>query len=159
MWDRGPRPGDATHRIQPADDAINEVARSRADIQVDATDVFADEAKGHEQRANQEEQAREDREHAISSPFRAVDDPQGGNPYLTVRIATGFGQGRNVLIPQSCRGVIAIAGGYGTLSEIAFCRKLNVPLVGLGTWEVDGSFPVVEEPEEAVGLLFERMDV
>ncbi|MBN1827056.1 MAG: TIGR00725 family protein [Candidatus Eisenbacteria bacterium] len=84
-------------------------------------------------------------------------DPDEGNPYLTVRIATGFGQGRNVLIPRSCHGVIAVAGGYGTLSEIALTRKLGVPLVGIDTWDPDGSFPVVSEPEEAVKLLWKQM--
>jgi uncharacterized protein (TIGR00725 family) len=84
-------------------------------------------------------------------------DPHGGNPFLTVRIATGFGHGRNLLIPQSCDGVIAIAGGYGTLSEIALSLKIAVPLVGIGTWSLDGSFPVVEDPDEAVDVLFGRL--
>ncbi|MFH1679127.1 MAG: TIGR00725 family protein [Candidatus Eisenbacteria bacterium] len=84
-------------------------------------------------------------------------DPAGGNDFLTVRVATGFGDGRNLLIPQSCDGVIAIAGAYGTLAEIAFARKLGVPLVGISTWELDGSFPVVDDPEEAVDLLFGRL--
>jgi uncharacterized protein (TIGR00725 family) len=84
-------------------------------------------------------------------------DPAGGNPHLTVRIATGFGHGRNILIPQSCDGVIAVAGGYGTLSEIAFARKIEVPLVGIGTWDPDGSFPVVDDPDEAVEILFRRI--
>jgi hypothetical protein len=87
-----------------------------------------------------------------------VADPEGGNPHLSVRIATGFGHGRNLLIPQSCRGVIAIAGGYGTLSEIALARKIGIPIVGISTWSLDGSFPVVEGPEEAVELLFRRIE-
>lgn len=84
-----------------------------------------------------------------------IADRDGGNDYLSVRIATGFGQGRNILIPQSCHGVIAISGGYGTLSEIAFARKLGVPIVGIGTWNPDDSFPVVDDPVEAVRLLIE----
>jgi len=86
-----------------------------------------------------------------------VDDRALGNRHLTVRVATGFGQGRNVLIPQSSDGVIAVAGGFGTLSEIAFARKLGVPLVGIDTWEADGSFPIVSNPAEAVRLLWERI--
>ncbi|MBM3319486.1 MAG: TIGR00725 family protein [Candidatus Eisenbacteria bacterium] len=84
-------------------------------------------------------------------------NPAEGNAHLTVRIATGFGDGRNILIPQSCDGVIAIAGSYGTLSEIAFARKLGIPLVGISTWELDGSFPVTDDPEEAVELLLGRI--
>jgi uncharacterized protein (TIGR00725 family) len=86
------------------------------------------------------------------------EDPGGGNRHLTVRVATGFGHGRNVLIPRSCNGVIAIAGGYGTLSEIALARKMGVPVVGVDTWDPDGSFPVVPGGEEAVDLLFRRME-
>lgn len=86
-----------------------------------------------------------------------TDDRDGGNEHLSVRIATGSGQGRNILIPQSCHGVIAIAGGYGTLSEIAFARKLDIPIVGIDTWNPDSSFPVVSDPKEAVNLLFERI--
>ncbi len=85
-------------------------------------------------------------------------DPAGGNRHLAVRIATGFGQGRNLLIPQSCRGVIAVSGGYGTLSEIALARKIGVPIVGIGTWDPDGSFPVVSDPAEAVRLLYEKIE-
>jgi len=96
-------------------------------------------------------------EGGIAVGILPVADPEGGNPHLTVRIATGFGQGRNALIPQSCRGVIAVAGGYGTLSEIALARKAGVPLVGIDTWDPDGSFPVVADPEEAVELLWKRM--
>jgi uncharacterized protein (TIGR00725 family) len=86
------------------------------------------------------------------------EDPAGGSPHLTVRVVTGFGHGRNVLIPRSCQGVIAISGGYGTLSEIAFARKMNVPVVGIDTWELDHSFPVVGDPREAVELLFKRIE-
>ncbi len=86
------------------------------------------------------------------------DDPESGNRHLAVRVATGFGHGRNVLIPRSCHGVIAVAGGYGTLSEIALTLKMGVPLVGVETWDPDGSFPVVSGGEEAVDLLFRRLE-
>jgi predicted Rossmann-fold nucleotide-binding protein len=32
--------------------------------------------------------------------------------------------------------VVAIGGGWGTLSEIALALKTGVPVVGVGTWEV-----------------------
>ena len=34
--------------------------------------------------------------------------------------------------------MVAIGGGYGTLSEIAFALKAGRPVVGIGTWEIDG---------------------
>jgi hypothetical protein len=34
---------------------------------------------------------------------------------------------------------------------------MGKPLVGLSTWPLDGSYPVVDDPEEAVELLYERL--
>src|SRR5436190_9973847 len=79
-----------------------------------------------------------------------------GNPYLTVSISTGMGEMRNALIVRSADALIAIAGEFGTLSEIALALKIGVPVVGLGTWELAKSgrkaqpFAEVETPEEAV---------
>jgi uncharacterized protein (TIGR00725 family) len=58
------------------------------------------------------------------------------NPYVDIPIATGMGQARNVIVVSSAQSVIAISGGYGTLSEIAHALKLGIPVVGLGTWQL-----------------------
>jgi uncharacterized protein (TIGR00725 family) len=58
------------------------------------------------------------------------------NPYLTFSIVTGLGEGRNIVLVRSCDAIIAIGGGYGTLSEIAFAHKLDVPVVGINTWSL-----------------------
>jgi uncharacterized protein (TIGR00725 family) len=55
----------------------------------------------------------------------------GANPYVTLPIATGLGIARNVIIVRSSRVLIAISGGPGTLSEIAFALQLGVPVVSL----------------------------
>lgn len=47
-------------------------------------------------------------------------DPAKANPYVNVPIATGIGIARNAIIARSALCLIAIGGGYGTLSEIAF---------------------------------------
>jgi uncharacterized protein (TIGR00725 family) len=80
-----------------------------------------------------------------------------GNPYLTVAVATGMGEMRNALNVRTSDAVIAVAGEFGTLSEIAFALKTGVPVVGLRTWELAkaGGEPVdaivrVSTPEEAV---------
>lgn len=80
-----------------------------------------------------------------------------GNPHLTVALPTGMGEMRNVLNVRSADAVIAVAGEFGTLSEIAFALKTGVPVVGLRTWELakDGGEPVdaivrAGTPEEAV---------
>lgn len=80
-----------------------------------------------------------------------------GNPYLTVAVATGMGEMRNALNVRTSDAVIAVAGEFGTLSEIAFALKTGVPVIGLRTWELAkaGGEPVdaivrVATPEEAV---------
>ncbi|HEX9411067.1 MAG TPA: TIGR00725 family protein [Actinomycetota bacterium] len=80
----------------------------------------------------------------------------GANPYLTFAIPTGMGEARNTLIVRSSDALIAVAGEFGTLSEIAFALKIGVPVVGLGTWELSKggrrveAFPQVSLPEQAV---------
>ncbi|HEX8950084.1 MAG TPA: TIGR00725 family protein [Dissulfurispiraceae bacterium] len=75
------------------------------------------------------------------------------NPFITVPIATGFGEGRNVFIIRSADAVIAIGGEYGTLSEIAFALKTGRPVVGVGTWEIKGIHGA-GSAEEAVAKAF-----
>ena len=65
---------------------------------------------------------------------------------------------------KSARAVIAIGGGYGTLSEIAHARQSGLPVIGLNTWalsrngEPDGSILVAPGPAEAVRLALEMAD-
>jgi uncharacterized protein (TIGR00725 family) len=79
-----------------------------------------------------------------------------GNAYLTVAITTGMGEMRNALIVRAADALIAIAGEFGTLSEVALALKVGVPVVGLGTWELAKSgrkvqaFAEASTPEEAV---------
>jgi uncharacterized protein (TIGR00725 family) len=63
------------------------------------------------------------------------------NAYVDVPIVTGLGEARNVLVVRSADAVIAVSGGYGTLSEIALALKMGRPVVGLGTWDVCGPGP------------------
>lgn len=75
------------------------------------------------------------------------------NPDVQVAIATGMGQGRNLLIVQTADVVIAVGGEYGTLSEIALARKLGRAVIGLETWDIgDGHVIAAGSPEEAVSL-------
>lgn len=58
------------------------------------------------------------------------------NPYVDVAIATGMGEMRNALLVRASDAVIAVAGEFGTLSEMAFALKIGVPVVGISTWEL-----------------------
>ena len=74
------------------------------------------------------------------------------NPHIRVPVVTGMGSARNVVIVGSADAVIAIAGGYGTLSEIALALKLGKPVIGLGTWELNAPVVKAETAVEAVEL-------
>jgi uncharacterized protein (TIGR00725 family) len=76
-------------------------------------------------------------------------DTGNGNQYLDIVIRTGLGHARNALVVQSSDAVIAIGGGYGTLSEIAIALKTKRPVFGVKTWEIEGVMKCAT-PEEAV---------
>ena len=63
---------------------------------------------------------------------------ESGNPWLSVRLPTGMGNGRNWLVAAGAHAVIAIGGGLGTLSEIALALKGGRPVIGFGTWDAVG---------------------
>ena len=58
------------------------------------------------------------------------------NPYVDIRVVTGLGEARNVIVVRTAQAVIAVDGEYGTLSEIAYALKLGIPVVGLDTWQL-----------------------
>ena len=58
------------------------------------------------------------------------------NPYVTIAVATGMGEGRNAIVVRTADAVIAVHGEFGTLSEIALALKMGKPVIGLGTWEL-----------------------
>jgi uncharacterized protein (TIGR00725 family) len=65
-------------------------------------------------------------------------DRGAANPHVSVAIATGLGEARNALVVRAADALIAVGGAYGTLSEIALALKAGKPVIGLGTWEIDG---------------------
>jgi uncharacterized protein (TIGR00725 family) len=66
-----------------------------------------------------------------------VDDSETpANDYLDVVLHSGLNQARNQILVLSAAAVIAIGGGWGTLSEIAFALKFRVPVVLLASWKL-----------------------
>ena len=66
-------------------------------------------------------------------------DRRRANPYLTYTIATNLGHARNMLIAHSADALIAVDGGYGTVSEAAIALKLGKPVIALEvTWDLPG---------------------
>jgi uncharacterized protein (TIGR00725 family) len=88
-------------------------------------------------------------------------DRAGGNPHLTVSLPTGLGQGRNLLLVRASDALVAIGGGFGTLSEIAHALRTGVPVVGLSTWSMTlagrpvDAFPVAPDAEAAARVALE----
>jgi uncharacterized protein (TIGR00725 family) len=83
-------------------------------------------------------------------------DPSTANPWVDIPVVTGIGEARNVAVVKSARAVIAIGGGYGTLSEIAYALKNKIPVIGLNTLSLshngrgDDSIIRVQSAAEAV---------
>jgi uncharacterized protein (TIGR00725 family) len=89
------------------------------------------------------------------------DSRSDANEFVDVAITTGMGEARNTIIVRTADGLIAVGGGFGTLSEIGFALKLGKPVVGLQTWELSKSGVAAEgileaaTPEEAVKLVLD----
>ncbi|MFH0941589.1 MAG: TIGR00725 family protein [Chloroflexota bacterium] len=83
------------------------------------------------------------------------------NPYVQLAIVSGVGRARNLAVAKSARAVIAVGGGYGTLSEIAFALQSNIPVIGLNTWSLvkngqpDLAIVPAQDAAEAVALAME----
>ncbi len=82
---------------------------------------------------------------------------EGANRYIDFFVITGLSEARNVIVVRSSDVLIAVEGGFGTLSEIALALQINIPVVGIGTWELKKEGEEIEKkikrartPEEAV---------
>lgn len=84
------------------------------------------------------------------------EDSSMANPWVDIPIVTGVGYARNMAVVKSAQAVIAISGGYGTLSEIAYALKSGIPVIGLNTWSLsrdgkeDSAIVKVHSAAEAV---------
>ena len=78
------------------------------------------------------------------------------NKYIDFFVITGLSQARNVIVVRSSDAIIAVEGGFGTLSEIALALEAHIPIIGIGTWELRrkgrglGEIKKALTPEEAV---------
>jgi uncharacterized protein (TIGR00725 family) len=61
-------------------------------------------------------------------PGRDVSD---ANAYATYVITTGIGEARNAIIARAPLCLVAIGGGFGTLTEVAFGRNYGKLVIGL----------------------------
>jgi uncharacterized protein (TIGR00725 family) len=78
-------------------------------------------------------------------------DRSAANGWVDVALPTGMGELRNGLVVRAADAVVAVGGGAGTLSEIAFALKAGRPVMGIGTFTLDG-VAVAGSAEEAAAL-------
>jgi uncharacterized protein (TIGR00725 family) len=76
-------------------------------------------------------------------------DAAAANPFVRIPIATGLGEARNALVVRGGEAVVAVGGGWGTLSEIALARKMGLPVALLGDSPADLDLPRPGSPEAA----------
>ncbi len=82
--------------------------------------------------------------------------PMAGYPneFVDIAVYTGMYEARNVINAKTPHVLIALAGGSGTLSEIALALRAGTPVIGLNCPEVtlSGADPVLRagSVEEAI---------
>ncbi len=81
-------------------------------------------------------------------------DLTSANRFIDIPVVTGMGEARNVIVAKSGHCVIAIGGELGTLTEISFALKSQIPVVGLDTWDLSDEIIRCQKPEKAVETAF-----
>jgi hypothetical protein len=82
-------------------------------------------------------------------------DREAANGWVSSRCPTGLGEARNALVVRAADAVVAIGGGWGTLSEIALALKTGVRWSAWDVGAAIGGAPVEgscarDGPREAV---------
>jgi uncharacterized protein (TIGR00725 family) len=79
------------------------------------------------------------------------------NEFVDIAVFTGMYDARNVINAKTPHCLIALAGGAGTLSEIALALRAGTPVIGFGCPEVSlsGTAPImrVASLEEALQVM------
>lgn len=84
-------------------------------------------------------------------------DRAAANPFVDTAIPTGLGEARNALVVRAADALIAVGGGYGTLSEIALALKAGKRVVGIGSWDIDGVVEVGDAEAAVAAVLGEAL--
>ena len=83
-------------------------------------------------------------------------DRHEANKWVAVALPTGMGEARNALVVRAADALVAVGGAWGTLSEIAFARKVGKPVVGIDSWDLEG-VERFDTPAEAVAAVLHRL--
>ena len=77
---------------------------------------------------------------------------EAANPWVTLPIASGLGEARNVLIARASVLLIAVGGSLGTHTEVAFGRHFNKPVLTFPDAPTAEGITPVSSVEEALHL-------
>jgi uncharacterized protein (TIGR00725 family) len=83
-------------------------------------------------------------------------DPSVANPWVSIPLATGMGEARNALVVRAGEAVVAVGGGWGTLSEIALAKKMGREVSLLGDSPFALALPRSSTGEEAAEWALHR---
>lgn len=81
------------------------------------------------------------------------EDPGMANPYVTIPVATGIGVARNALVARAALCMVAVGGGHGTISEIAFGLQFGKRVFGLADPPHVPGLIVCQSPRQAAGMV------
>ncbi len=70
----------------------------------------------------------------ITIGFLPGKNRQEANPFVVIPLATGLNEGRNYLIASASDVLVAIGGGWGTLSEISLALKMGKKVISLNAF-------------------------
>ncbi len=66
------------------------------------------------------------------------EDKKEANRFVDIVIPTGMGYSRNALVAAAGDVIVALAGEYGTLSEISFALIQGKAVYGFESWDIPG---------------------
>jgi uncharacterized protein (TIGR00725 family) len=79
------------------------------------------------------------------------------NDFVDIAICTGMADARNAINVKTSHIIIAVDGGWGTVSEIALAMRNDTPVIGLKTPSIDlphvGRLVACDTAEEALSAL------
>ncbi len=84
-------------------------------------------------------------------------DWRAANAYVTVPIATGLGIARNAVLARASIALVAVGGGYGTISEIALGLQFGVPVFGFFDISPVPGVRLVRDVDEALTRVAEAI--
>lgn len=79
------------------------------------------------------------------------------NPYVTLPLATGLGVARNAVVARAAVCLLAVGGGHGTTSEMAFALQFGRPVLALDDAPDLPGVVRVGSVEDALAVLCEQL--